>query len=210
MNEKILELFTDCNLIQKIQRKLPQLFQIADLENQRGGKTGMEVGFDRERILVSLLFYYFGEKNVNSNLSTTEHELDVIVYDEPISIKTITSKSLGGVKISWTVEEISAEEFKNNYEPSCHILLTQINWEKIGYLYFIPINVQKEVIEALGKDRYIKLPPRATNPRGSEIFQEALMTLVSHPETKKIEILWKKEKVMINQYSRWIELWTQD
>jgi len=203
-------LFNDDNLIVKIQRKLPQLFQIAELENQRGGKTGMEIGFDRERILVSLLIYSFGDSNVNTNFPANEAELDVKVFDEPISIKTITNKYLNGIKISWTVEAISAEEFKTNYEPSCHILLTQINWESIGNLFLIPIKVQKEVLQTIGKDSYIKLPPRATNPRGSEIYQEAMNTLVTHPETKRIEIYWKKEKVTFNQYSRWIELWEQD
>ena len=49
MNNKILELFTDSEIINKIKVKLPILFRLAELESQRAGRTGMEVGSVRER-----------------------------------------------------------------------------------------------------------------------------------------------------------------
>jgi hypothetical protein len=38
------ELRADAVLRRKIQKKLPQLFHIAELESSRAGKIGMEVG----------------------------------------------------------------------------------------------------------------------------------------------------------------------
>jgi len=57
MDKNILNLFSDDEIVKKVQIKLPKLFQIAELESQRAGKVGMEVGSIRERIIVSLLIY---------------------------------------------------------------------------------------------------------------------------------------------------------
>ncbi len=64
MDNRIREIFSDNRLITKIQDKLPKLFHIAELESSRAGKVGMEVGSLRERILVALMVYKFGEENV--------------------------------------------------------------------------------------------------------------------------------------------------
>jgi hypothetical protein len=43
--------------------------------------------------------YKFGEENVRTDMPITDPEIDAIVYNQPISIKTITAKSIGaGVK----------------------------------------------------------------------------------------------------------------
>ncbi len=68
------DIFTEVEIVTKIQDKLPKLFQIAELESQRAGKIGMEVGSIRERIIVSLLVYKFGEENVETELPITEPE----------------------------------------------------------------------------------------------------------------------------------------
>lgn len=88
MNDNILALFTDSEIIRKIQSRLPKLFQIAELESQRAGKVGMEVGSLRERIIVSLLIYKFGETNVETEIPITQPEVDVKLFGHPISIKT--------------------------------------------------------------------------------------------------------------------------
>jgi hypothetical protein len=100
--------------IDRLQKKLPNLFYMAELESSRAVKVGMEVGSLRERIIVAFLIYRFGEKNVKSDLNITLSETDVILYDTTISIKTMTSKSISGFKLSWTVERESANE-----EPRC-------------------------------------------------------------------------------------------
>jgi hypothetical protein len=53
----LIEIFEDKNLVDKIKRRLPYLFQLAELESSRAGKIGMEVGSVRERIIVALLIY---------------------------------------------------------------------------------------------------------------------------------------------------------
>ena len=128
MTNKILELFSDKVLVQKVQAKLPKLFQLAELESSRAGKVGMEVGSVREKILIALLIYKFGENNVETEIPITKSEIDVKVFGNPISIKTITSKNFGNVKLVWTVDAEQALLFSQKYQPTCDIILAQINW----------------------------------------------------------------------------------
>ena len=51
MNSCLVEIFRDKELKTKIQRKLPYLFSIAELESSRAGKIGMQVGSLRENII---------------------------------------------------------------------------------------------------------------------------------------------------------------
>ena len=57
MSSRLIEIFEDENLVDKIKRRLPYLFQLAELESSRAGKTGMEVGSVRERVIAALLIY---------------------------------------------------------------------------------------------------------------------------------------------------------
>ncbi len=208
--KKIEELFTDKKIVEKIQRKLPKLFQLAELESSRAGKIGMEVGSVREKIIVALLIYKFGKKNVETEIPITESEVDVKVYGNPISIKTITGKNLGGVKLIWTVDAEKALEFRKNYKPNCSMILVQINWDNGGGFFYIPLKVQLEILRKIGIKNYIKLPKVGTNPRGIEMTANALRTLVNHRKTFKIDIEWRKEKINFNAFKRWIELWEQN
>ena len=61
-------IFANEEMIKKIQNKLPYMFQIAQIESSRAGKTGMEVGYIRERIIVALLIYKFGGANVETEI----------------------------------------------------------------------------------------------------------------------------------------------
>jgi hypothetical protein len=83
----ITNLFTDPEIVTRIQAKLPELFYLAEIESSRAGKVGMEVGSARERILIALLIYKFGQENVETNIAITEPEVDVRVFGNPISIK---------------------------------------------------------------------------------------------------------------------------
>jgi len=112
MLSKLIEIFEDEKLVKRIKNKLPYLFQLAELESSRAGKVGMEVGSLREKIIIALLIYKFGEENVETEISITEPEVDVKLFGKPISIKTITGKSLSGVKLIWTVDAQKAREFR--------------------------------------------------------------------------------------------------
>lgn len=200
----------DTNLIQKIQRKLPHLFQIAELESSRAGRIGMEVGSVRERILVALFIYKFGEENVDTEIPITEPEVDVRVLGVPISMKTLTSRRFAGVKLVWTVDAENALQFRERYCPTCDMLFVQISWGNRGEFYYIPLHVQEEVFGRLGRERYIKLPPLGKNPRGAEITSEALEALARHRETLTIDIHWRKEPIQFNAYERWVQYWQNE
>ncbi len=172
MDENILNLFSESEIIRKIQVKLPKLFQIAELESQRAGRVGMEVGSIRERVIVSLLIYKFGEENVETEIPITEPEVDVKLFGNPISIKT-KSGSGSGVKLIWTVDAQNALEFQNKYIPSCDMIYVQIIWGNSGGVFYFPLDVQLEVFNTIGRENYIKLPSPGTNPRGVEMFSIA-------------------------------------
>ena len=210
MAKEIHKIFSEKLLIKKIKEKLPFLFQLAEIDNSRDGKLGMEIGSARERIVIALLIYKFGEKNVKTDIAITESEVDVIVFDEPISIKTVTNKNVVGVKLIWTVDAQKALAFINNYSPECDILFVHINWGDKGAMYFLSKEGQKEVLKKYGKAFYFKLPKAGTNPRGVEITNDAINKLVEHPSTKKIEIDWRRNNsIEYNSYARWVDHWKE-
>jgi hypothetical protein len=51
MSDYLLQLFDDNNTVLKNSKRLPYLFQLAELESSRAGKIGMEVGSLREKSL---------------------------------------------------------------------------------------------------------------------------------------------------------------
>ncbi len=69
------ELFDDQQVVGQIRQKLPRLFLLAELESQRNGKVGMEVGSVREKILIALLMYKFGLDRVNTGIAITDVSL---------------------------------------------------------------------------------------------------------------------------------------
>jgi hypothetical protein len=206
----IRQLFEDEHLSKKIRIKLPYLFQLAELESSRAGKVGMEVGSAREKIIAALLIYKFGEQNVETEIPITEAEIDVKLFGNPISIKTITGKNPNGVKLIWTVDTQKAIEFSKRYCPSCDMIFVQINWENGGGFYYITKETQIKILETMGHESYVKLPKQGTNPRGVEMSGDAMYKLIHHPDTLRILINWKKEKINFKPFARWVELWQAD
>lgn len=206
----MIDLFHDELLVSKIQIKLPELFNLAELESSRAGKVGMEVGSAREKILIALLIYKFGKENVEANIPITEPEVDVKVMGNPISIKTMTGKKLGSVKLIWTVDAEQALIFSQGYLPCYDMLLAQVSWGGSGGLFYFPCDIQREALQRIGRERYIKLPKVGTNPRGVEISAEALNIIATHPHSLKIPIKWDREAIEYNPYDRWLELWKRD
>jgi len=207
---KITDLFTDDKLVVRIQERLPSLFYLAEQESSRAGKIGMEVGSVRERIIIALLIYKFGKDNVKTDIPITQSEIDVKVFDEPISIKTITGTNLSGVKLVWTVDSEQALRFSQSYFPNFDILMVQVNWGNLGWFYLFPKHVQVEIFNRIGREAYIKLPKVGTNPRGVEISAQSLHYLANHPDIFKIPIIWLRKKIDYNPYERWVELWQKD
>jgi len=207
LDSNILSLFNDVALIKRIKSRLPYLFQLAELESSRAGKIGMEVGSLREKIIIALLIYKFGENNVETDIPITQAEIDVKLFGNPISIKTITGKSINGIKLIWTVDPESALYFRDNYDSNCDMILINIVWNNTGYFYYIPLSVQSDVLNKIGRERYIKLPKKGTNPRGVEMSNEAVEQLINHNLTKNIPIIWTKSNIIYKPYERWVDLW---
>lgn len=209
MVSPVAQLFTKKEFVKRIQEKLPYLFQLAELESSRAGRIGMEVGSLRERIIVALLIYAFGEDKIDTNLPITKSETDVILLGHKISIKTITGN--GGVKAVWTVDAQSAERFIKNYSPQCEILLAKIVWglEKDCF-FLIPLDAQNSVLQKLGANAYLNLPKPGTNPRGVEFSKEAIKELLEHPSTLKMKINWQKSTIEFNVYRRWVDYWASN
>jgi|Deesub1362B_J571_1020462.scaffolds.fasta_scaffold13020_2 hypothetical protein len=227
MYSRLIEIFEDELLKEKIRRKLPYLFSIAELESSRAGKVGMEVGLLRERILIALLIYKFGQENVETQIPIAEPEIDVMLFGKPISIKTITTgptARISGIKVIWTVDAQKAWEFFENYVPGCEILFTQIKWDMVnidekalpgekthpGGLFLIPVEVQRRVLHEIGRERYLSLPRIGTNPRGVEISREALLNLLQDENTKRIEVVWRHVRIDYDPYRRWIDYWKEE
>lgn len=80
----------------------------------------------------------------------------------------------------------------------------------MGGLYYIPYEVQNNVFNEMGKERYIKLPKTGTNPRGVEITNDALRALISSNLTKSIKVNWLKESIDYDPFKRWVDLWGED
>lgn len=209
MSSRVVEIFEDNVLVGKIQRRLPYLFQLAELESSRAGKLGMQVGSVREQVVVGLLIYKFGEENVDTNIPITQPEVDVMLFGEPLSIKTIRSKRFGGVKLIWTVDSQKAREFREGYYPRCDILFIQVNWDASGGFYYIPVEVQQRLFMRIGRQNYIKLPKPGTNPRGVEISAHALSELVKDGQSRCIMLEWRRVKVDFDPYKRWVDLWKE-
>jgi hypothetical protein len=209
MNSHLIAIFEGEELKAKIQAKLPYLFSIAELESSRAGTTGMQVGSLRENVIIALLIYKFREENIETGIRITEPEVDLRLFGQPVSIKTITGRRLSGVKLIWTVDTPKAQEFRQNYYPRCDILFVQVNWDAMGRFYYLPLEVQRKVFNAVGKVGYIKLPKPGTNPRGVEITREALEAIVTDRESKAIEIYWQITKMDYNPYQRWVDYWRE-
>lgn len=147
---------------------------------------------------------------METEIPITEPEVDVRLFGEPVSLKTITGKGFSGVKLIWTVDAQKADEFRETYYPHCDIILIKINWNSIGGFYYLPLEAQKRLFDSVGREGYIKLPKPGTNPRGVEITKEALSSLAEDEMSEVIEIFWQKTEVGYNPYKRWVDYWRED
>lgn len=206
------KLFDDPVMVKKIKKHLPHLFQLAELESSRNGKIGMEIGSVRERILIALLMHKFGIDIVNTNIPITAPEVDVIVQNTPLSIKTMTTNGnhWSSVKLIWTVDSQKALAFKNAYTPSCDMLMAKICWNGNGKLLLFSKEAQIKVLNQIGRNRYIKLPKENTNARGVEISPEALALLENCEDTRCIDINFNRENIDYKAiYTKWLDAWRE-
>jgi len=203
------EIFDNKKIVKKIQKKLPYLFALAEKDASRGGKLGMEIGSVRERILCAMLMSIFGRDNISTDIPITKPEVDVILFGEPISIKTLTGAKTSGIKAIWTVDWDKQNEFVKNYNPVCDILFVQLNWNRTGGFFYFPLKAQNEIFKKMGRDKYFKIPPRNTNPRGVEFSSDTINQLFNHNESKSFEIEWVRPKIEYDTFEKWISAWEE-
>lgn len=207
------KLFDDNLIVKRVKNKLPHLFLLVELESSRNGKIGMEIGSVRERILIALLMYKFGIDIVDPDIPITAPEIDVIVDNTPLSIKTLTtnSKRWSSIKLIWTVDAQKALAFKNLYTPSCDMLVAKIHWNSEGKLLLFSKEAQCAVLDSIGRDNYIRLPKVNTNARGVEITAEALSMLENYKDTRSININFVREKLDYREiYTKWLDAWKDE
>lgn len=193
----------------KIAKVLPTLFNMVELENRRGKKLGMEVGNARERVLIALFMYVYGDSNVEFPAST-DPNLDVRVNGFPVSIKTRSAKGFSGVKLTWTVDQIKIDEFLRTYTPSSYLLYVNIVWGGTASFFLMTPKAQMEIKNRLTLGEYVKTHRPGTNPRGVELSAKAMRALQGHPTTQKIPIRWRRDPSLLVErtlYRRWIDLW---
>lgn len=199
----------ESRIADRIRQVLPSLFNMVELECRRGEKLGMEVGTARERVLIALFMYVYGNDAVTFP-PTTSSEVDVFVNKIPVSIKTkMNAKSGGGVKLVWTIDWAKVEQFISEYQPTSHILFVNITWDGEGGFYLIDKKIQREIRKELGLD-YFKVPPQGTNPRGVEMSKDAMIALQNHETTQSIMLNWKRNPNVLTErhlYGRWVDLW---
>lgn len=204
------DLLEDEALVQKIKKRLPYLFYLAEKKISRKGTTGMEVGTLREQILIALFIHKFGRENVQLERITGKHDVRVLGY--PISIKTAKAKpGTPSLKVWWGSDNQKAKELKEQYRPSSILMAAIIKWGGDGELALIPKEVQEELFEEVGAENYLKIST-GTNNRGVAIPGKIVSELLRRSE-KKISIRWQvpsfnsfKEDEW-TPYLEWLEYW---
>lgn len=203
MNQCIVDLFNDPQKVTKLKHGLPVAFEMAGLELPSGNPA---VGFLREHAITGFFVYLFGADRVQLPEHGNARGFDIVVCDEPLSIKTVTSN--GSVKLIWTVDTSSiSKEIGGKYSPDCDMLLTRIYWnENKPSIFYIPLAVQEEVFTTLGVTKYLTAAI-GTNHRGISIRAPAMTELMNHTKTMRLSVNWVKSGLDYTPYKRWEKFW---
>lgn len=213
MNAALANLFTNDYYIAQLQQKLPYAFEVAEAESRpiqqkRGGPTyetvGPEVGLVREKILVAFLRHTLGDMNIDLPRANTSMR-DVMVFGEPLEIKTATKR--GKVKAKWTADAESARNDIKSFEFTSDLLLVRIWWgEEKDSVFYIPVETLKDISNGASPADYIS-GAAGTNNRGIEFAQWFLDKAEYHPNTVRIHIPWQKRNIDIDPMGRWMGYW---
>jgi len=200
-------LFEDDQVLGKIRHKLPILFHFAELECWSGGVIKYEVNYLRRNILISLLMSVFGDHNVETSIPISKPDADVLLYDTPLLIRTMSCNKIENLKIKFGDDERIVTELSKKYKPMYDLFLVHINWSRIGAMYYIPEAIQTELFNDLGAKNYLKIPRLGSEQRAVEIRHEALKRMIDHPSTLRLVIDWKRVLIYYRPYEMWFDLW---
>jgi len=109
-------------------KNLIYLYQSSNKECSRNGKLNPEVGSSRENDLKAS-FLSNQIFTVNYNIPN-ENEEDIVIDNKKISIKhsSDNTTTCSGIKIIWTVNKESREEFKKNFIFKCDLLIIYVRF----------------------------------------------------------------------------------
>ena len=109
-------------------KNLIYLYQSSNKECSRNGKLNPEVGSSRENDLKAS-FLSNQILTINYNIPN-ENEEDIIIDNKKISIKhsSDNTTTCSGIKIIWTVNKESREEFKKNFIFKCDLLIVYVRF----------------------------------------------------------------------------------
>ena len=101
MNRCIVNLFNDEHKIEDFLERLPIAFEIVSNEIPPRNPA---IGILREHVIIGYFISALGKDKVSVPTQGNERGFDVVVYDEKLSIKTVTGNGHGSVKVLWTVD----------------------------------------------------------------------------------------------------------
>jgi hypothetical protein len=204
--QKIKSLFLDFNFCIHLQHLLPPLFQEADTMHRQGGALNQAVGKSREEIIVAVFQNYVGEE-IDDSVDATTKGCDGYFFGKKVEIKTITCKAITrwiGPKLHWASGVENGKSFRENYWPEADLLLVRIVWNSEGAIYYIPTEVQQEVLTELGADVYFNKEKIDSDNKGTPISAKAGWKLLGDQRTLKIPIRWPELIKQENDKQYWI------
>ena len=202
MNQCIINLLNDKVAINKLIIGIPKAFQIAKIEIPGGNPA---VGLLREQAIIGYFKHYFKDE-VSTPIEGNKRDFDVSICNQKLSIKTATKN--GSIKVLWTVDTSVVNREINNYVPKCDLFLIRIWWGSNEYsIFYIPIEVQINVLQELEIPANYLHSSTGTNNRGIEISRQAMKLLENHEKTIKLKVDWKTDELDYSPYDRWEEYW---
>ena len=206
MNRCLYELFLIPEKRERFAKGLPTAF---DMVRRRMPPGNPAVGILREHVIVGFLEVEFGRSEISVPKDGVERGYDVELCGEKLSIKTRTGA--GGFKILWTVDtDYVKRELREGHPPEHDILLVNIHWQKTANsVFYIPVEVQKNVLNSIGQNRYLS-SATGTNNRGIEIQGMAAKLLRNHPSTFRFQVNWRvAEKTYPTPWEEWANYWRE-
>ena len=203
MNNLIVQLLESADCVRRIRNKLPPAFEMVQQQ-----ASGPEVGVLREGVLIGMFMAFLGEDRILPNTNAVEADVDCYVNDVSLSIKTITGKNLGGIRIKWTSDQEKAREFIDSFSPECDLLIVRIVWEAEGRISYIPVEAQQKAFGNLGI-KYLDYR-QGTNTRGINLSREALTILEDDKDSVVLPVEWFKSIQPQSRYDRWVSYWQDE
>ena len=184
--------FIDPVFILRVKDELPKLFKEARREAEALSNL-MTVGLFRKKKIIMLLTQYYGYNRVKTTFSSRIYGRDVEIDKRAISIKTVSNSN--DVKIKWTVDSDRADLVMKDYVPLYDLLIARVNWDMRAIfqpsgLFFIPKDTQRNILQTLGRENYLKPPTPNRNTRGVSLTREAFENLLIDNNTIHIDIDW--------------------